>query len=88
MKYLTYAALWVVAGVCAAAALLFGLLLAVIGCCLRALPWILVIGFVLWMVTGCVYQPIHVEVYIPTTVQTGGDVVLDTVGNKLSEVAE
>lgn len=38
---------------------------------------------------GCVFQPIHVEVYIPTTVQTGGgDVVLDTVGNKLSEVAK
>ena len=37
---------------------------------------------------GCVFQPIHVEVYIPTTVQTGGDVVLDTVGNKLSEVSK
>lgn len=37
---------------------------------------------------GCVFQPIHVEVYIPTTVQTGGDIVLDTVGNKLSEVSK
>lgn len=37
---------------------------------------------------GCVFQPIHVEVYIPTTVQTGGDVVLDTVGNKLNEASE
>ena len=37
---------------------------------------------------GCVFQPINVEVYIPTTAQVGGDVVLDTVGNKLSEVSK
>lgn len=37
---------------------------------------------------GCVFQPIHVEVYIPTTAQVGGDVVLDSVGNKLSEVSK
>lgn len=37
---------------------------------------------------GCVFQPIHVEVYIPTEVAVGGDVVLDTVGNKLNEVAK
>lgn len=27
--------------------------------------------------TGCVYQPINVAVYIPTTAVVGGDVVVD-----------
>lgn len=26
---------------------------------------------------GCVFQPIHVEVYIPTTATIGGDVAVD-----------
>lgn len=38
--------------------------------------------------TGCVYQPINIDVYVPTAVQVGGDVTLDTVGNKLSEAAQ
>lgn len=53
------------------------ILIAVLNAVFRALPYIIVIGFILWCVTGCVYQPINVEVYVPTTALVGGDVVLD-----------
>lgn len=60
----------------------------VMGAILRALPWIVIILVIAWVVTGCVYQPVHIEAYIPTTAVVGGDVLLDTVGNKLTEVAK
>lgn len=60
-----------------ACSLLLAVGCAVIGAVLRTLPWILVILVIAWLVTGCVYQPIQVDVYVPTTAVVGGDVALD-----------
>ncbi|QQO90775.1 hypothetical protein [Pseudomonas phage Bertil] len=43
----------------------------------RFLPYLIIIGICVWVLSGCVYQPINVEVFVPTTAYVGGDVTLD-----------
>lgn len=74
---LTTAVLAVLAALAVVGGIFLTILFGVLHAVMRALPYILVIGFVLWCVTGCVYQPIDVNVYVPTTALVGGDVVLD-----------
>lgn len=65
MNYLLKCTLLALAVVCGALAWLCG---AVLGILCRALPLIVVVVFAVWFLSGCVYQPIHVELYNVTDV--------------------
>lgn len=65
MKYILKCAVLTLAVVLGCLAGLCG---AILGIVCRALPLILVVVFAVWFLTGCVYQPIHVELYNVTDV--------------------
>ena len=84
MKYVLQCTLLLLTCVCSALAWLCGAILVIL---CRALPLSLVLVFTVWFLAGCVYQPIHVELYNVTDVSAETiDVGIDASRNTATEV--